>query len=211
MSFNKMMLHILSVGPMEANCYILGCGKTHSAMVIDPGSEAERILDVIKKHQLHPELIVNTHAHVDHIAANPELKEKTSALLCIHKADADMLVNPQRNLSFFIGEVVSSPAPDRLLEDGDILQAGTISLKVIHTPGHSPGSISLLGDKCIFTGDLLFAGGIGRYDFPGSSYEMLMNSLQKIMQLDGDLLVYPGHGHATIIGHERDTNPFLQG
>jgi glyoxylase-like metal-dependent hydrolase (beta-lactamase superfamily II) len=204
-----MVIQTLSVGPMGANCYILECEDTRAAMVIDPGSEAARILNVISNHDLRVRFIVNTHAHVDHIAANSDLKEKTSASLCIHSADADILLDSQRNLSFFAGIPVSSPVPDRLLEDGDILEAGTLHLKVMHTPGHSPGSICLSGDKCIFTGDLLFAGGIGRYDFPGSSYTTLMSSLQKVMTLDDEFVVYPGHGPATTIGDERRTNPFL--
>lgn len=204
-----MVVQILSVGPMEANCYILGCEETRTAMVIDPGSDAARILSVISSHNLRVRFIVNTHAHVDHIAANSDLKEKTSASLCIHSADADILLDPQKNLSFFAGIPVSSPVPDRLLEDGDILEAGTLHLKVMHTPGHSPGSICLLGGKCIFTGDLLFAGGIGRYDFPGSSYTTLMSSLRKVITLDDGFVVYPGHGPVTTIGDERRTNPFL--
>jgi hydroxyacylglutathione hydrolase len=205
-----MIIRKLSVGPMEANCYILECEETQTAMVIDPGSDAARILSVISENNLQLKLIVNTHAHIDHIAANSDLKEKTRAPLCIHSADADMLVNPQKNLSFFIGESMSSPAPDRLLVDGDVLEVGMLHLKVMHTPGHSPGSICLLGDRCIFTGDLLFAGGIGRYDFPGSSYTTLMDSLRKVMALGDNLIVYPGHGPTTTIGNERGTNPFLQ-
>jgi hydroxyacylglutathione hydrolase len=202
-----MIIRTLSVGPMAANCYILECEKTRSAMVIDPGAEAARILSVIRENKLQLKLIVNTHAHIDHIEANSDLIKGTSAPLCIHSADADMLVNPEKNLSFFVGRPVSSPVADRLLSDGDVLEAGTMSLEVIHTPGHSPGSICLLDDEHIFTGDLLFAGGIGRYDFPGSSYEVLMDSLQKVMTLDDDLIVYPGHGPATDIGSERRSNP----
>jgi glyoxylase-like metal-dependent hydrolase (beta-lactamase superfamily II) len=205
-----MILKILPVGPMAANCYLLGCEKTGSAIVIDPGDEAARIMRNVDEDNLQLKLIINTHAHIDHITANSELKELTSAELCIHSADADMLVNPEKNLSFFIGIPVSSPKPDRLLSDGDILKTGEISLKVLHTPGHSPGSICLLADDCIFTGDLLFAGGIGRYDFPGSSYADLVKSLQKVMELEDDLIVYPGHGPETTIGNERRTNPFLR-
>lgn len=206
-----MTVQMLTVGPMQANCYILECEETRSAAVIDPGDEAERIISVINDRELQLEFIINTHGHVDHIVANAELKENTSAPLCIHSADADMLVNPQKNLSFFIGVPVSSPESDRLLANGDILEIGTIRLKIMHTPGHSPGSICLLSGDCVFTGDLLFAGGIGRYDFPGSSYEKLADSLRKIMTLDDDLVVYPGHGPATTIGDERKTNPFLSG
>ena len=179
-----MMIQEFSVGAMLSNCYILGCEETRSALVIDPGDEAARIIGFINENKLQLEFIVNTHGHVDHIVANEGLQAATSAQLCIHSADADMLVNPQKNLSFFIGTPVSSPAADRLLADEDVLEVGTLHIEVIHTPGHSPGSICLLGDGCIFTGDLLFAGGIGRYDFPGSSYEDLMNSLKKVMTLD---------------------------
>jgi len=204
-----MLVNAIMVGSMQANCYILECEETKSCVIIDPGAEGDIIRHFIDDHGLDPELIVNTHAHVDHIAANSYLKEKTSALLCIHIADADMLVNPQKNLSFFMGSAIYSPSPDRLLDDGEIVRAGSIELEVIHTPGHSPGSICLLSKDCIFTGDLLFAGGIGRYDFPGSSYNKLMNSLQKIMELDDNLIVYPGHGPSTTIGNERRANPFL--
>ncbi len=195
---------------MQANCYVLGCEEPRSALVIDPGDDAARIVRVINEDEFQLELIVNTHGHVDHIVANEELKAETSAQLCVHSADADMLTDPQKNLSFFVGSPVSSPAADRILAHGDILEVGKLRLEVIHTPGHSQGSICLLGDGCIFTGDLLFAGGIGRYDFPGSSYEKLMDSLKKVMTLDDDLVVYPGHGPETTIGSERRTNPFLQ-
>ena len=205
-----MIVQTLSVGPMQANCYVLGCEETRSALVIDPGDEAARIICIINENKLQLELIVNTHGHVDHIVANEILKAHTSAQLCIHSADADMLVNPQKNLSFFIGTPVSSPAPDRILAHGDILEVGTLHIEVMHTPGHSQGSICLVGDGCIFTGHLMFAGGIGRYDFPGSSYADLMDSLKKVMTLDDDLVVYPGHGPVTTIGDERRTNPFLQ-
>ena len=204
-----MIVHTLTLGPMQANCYLLECEETHSAIVIDPGDDADAILDVLEKHKLNLEFIINTHGHIDHISANADLKNKASAKLCIHRLDADMIVNPQKNLSSFIGRDISSPSADKILEDGDNLEVGTIILKVIHTPGHSPGSISLLADNVLFTGDLLFAGGIGRYDFPGSSYNQIMESLNKIMELDDNLVVYPGHGPTTTIGEERDTNPFL--
>jgi glyoxylase-like metal-dependent hydrolase (beta-lactamase superfamily II) len=204
-----MIIHTLTVGPMQANCYLLECEETHSAIVIDPGDDAEEILDVLEKRKLNLGFIINTHGHIDHISANADLKKKTSAKLYIHRLDADMIVNPHKNLSSFIGRDISSPSADKILEDGDNLEVGTIILKVIHTPGHSPGSICLLADESVFTGDLLFAGSIGRYDFPGSSYNQIMESLNKIMELDDNLVVYPGHGPATTIGEERDTNPFL--
>jgi len=204
-----MIVHTLTLGPMQANCYILECEKTKSAIVIDPGDEADEILDTIKNRGLKLEFIVNTHGHIDHISANGDLIRKTSAKLCVHRLDADMIVNPQSNLSFFLGNPISSPPPDIILNDGDIIESGTIKLKVIHTPGHSPGSIVLLTDSAIFSGDLLFAGSIGRYDFPGSSYKQIMESLKKIIDLGDDLIVYPGHGFETTIGEEKETNPFL--
>ena len=155
-----MMVQRLSVGPMQANCYVLGCEETRSALVIDPGDEVNRIISVINENELQLKLIVDTHGHVDHIVANADLKEKTSAQLCIHSADADMLVNPQKNLSFFIGTPVSSPAPDRLLADGDILEVGALNFEVMHTPGHSPGGVCLYGEGNLFTGDTLFVGAV---------------------------------------------------
>jgi hydroxyacylglutathione hydrolase len=205
-----MIINAFQLGPMQANCYLLECEKTLSAIVIDPGDEADVILDMIKDRKLKLEFIINTHGHIDHISANNDLKKKTSAKLCIHRLDADIIVDPQKNLSSFIGKPISSLPPDRILEDGDIIESGTIKLKVIHTPGHSPGSISLLADDAIFTGDLLFAGGIGRYDFPGSSYKQIMDSLKKITELDDNLTVYPGHGFNTTIGEEKESNPFLE-
>ncbi|MDQ1317145.1 MAG: hydroxyacylglutathione hydrolase [Candidatus Poribacteria bacterium] len=204
-----MIIHTLILGPMQANCYLLECEETHSAIVIDPGDDAEVILDILEKRKLNLEFIINTHGHIDHISANADLKKKTSAKLYIHRLDADMIINPQKNLSSFIGRDISSPSADKILEDGDNLEVGTIILKVIHTPGHSPGSICLLADESVFTGDLLFAGSIGRYDFPGSSYNQIISSLKKIMELDDDLVVYSGHGPITTIGEERNTNPFI--
>lgn len=205
-----MIIYPLVLGPMQANCYLLECEKTHLAIVIDPGGDADQILELLEEQNLKLEIIINTHGHIDHIEANTELKEKTSAKLFIHSADAEMITNPQKNLSFFLGRPIKSPKPDGLLNDGDIIDVGEMSLKVIHTPGHSPGSICLLTDNVIFTGDLLFAGSIGRYDFPESSYDLIMDSLNNIIQLDDSLIVYPGHGAETTIGEEKETNPFLR-
>jgi glyoxylase-like metal-dependent hydrolase (beta-lactamase superfamily II) len=205
-----MIIRSLALGPMQANCYLLECEKTNSAVVIDPGGDTEEILNLIKKGNLELKAIINTHGHIDHIASNNDLKKNSSAKLYIHKADADMITNPQKNLSFFIGEPFISVSADILLNDGDIIDIGEISLKVRHTPGHSSGSICLIADGVIFTGDLLFAGSIGRYDFPGSSYDQIMLSLKMIMELDNDIIVYSGHGPKTTIGEEKENNPFLQ-
>lgn len=208
-----MKVETLVVGLMQANCYILVCEETHNCVIIDPGGDAERILNYIIANELTPTYIINTHGHIDHIGANNEIRKadikNASQMLCIHEADADMIVNPQKNLSFLIGENFRSVKPDKLLQNGDTIESGTISLTVIHTPGHSPGSICLLTSEYIFTGDLLFAGSIGRYDFPGSSYTSLINSLKKVMMLSDDTIVFPGHGPSTTIGEERIYNPFV--
>jgi len=205
-----MLIHTLILGDMQANCYLLECERTNSVIVIDPGGDADYIIAYTNERKLNIDIIINTHGHIDHILANKELKERTSAKLFIHQSDADMIANPQKNLSFFLGIDFISPLPDKILKDGDIINSGDICLKVIHTPGHSPGSTCLLTDGAIFTGDLLFAGSIGRYDFPGSSYKLIMESLKKVIELDDNLIVYPGHGPETTIGEEKQTNPFLQ-
>ena len=205
-----MTIKTLVLGLMQANGYLLECEKTRSAIMIDPGGDADKILDLLDERNLNLEAIINTHGHIDHIAGNSELMENTSAKLFIHRADADMIINPQKNLSFFMGEPYKSLPADKLLDDGEEINVGEISLKVIHTPGHSPGSMCLLADGVIFSGDLLFAGSIGRYDFPGSSYELIMDSLKKIMELEDDIVVYSGHGPETTIGEERISNPFLR-
>ncbi|MBD3182015.1 MBL fold metallo-hydrolase [Candidatus Poribacteria bacterium] len=205
-----MIIRTIPVGSMQANCYILECKDSDSAVIIDPGGDADMLLDYIDKQNLAVKFIVNTHSHIDHIAGNSELKAVLpTAPLCIHESGVDRLTDSKLNLSAFLGIPYSSPVPEKILHDEDILEAGCIHLKVIHTPGHSPDSICLLSEECIFTGDLLFAGSIGRYDFPGSSYETLMKSLEEIIELDGSLTVYPGHGPKTSIDEERRSNPFL--
>ena len=154
--------------------------------------------------------IVNTHGHVDHIVANRALKKRTGAEILIHRADGEMLIDARKNFSSMLAVPVTSPPADRLLEGGDVIQVGDLELKVAFTPGHSPGGISLLGDGMVFTGDTLFAGSIGRWDFPGASYNLLLASVRnKLLVLDDETVVYPGHGPATTIGEEKRYNPFF--
>ena len=157
------------------------------------------------------EAIINTHGHADHVLANVKVQEATGAPIWIHSADADMLGSGSRNLSAFLGGATSCGKADRLLTDGEVLPIGDFSLTVLHTPGHTPGGISLLFDKTVFVGDTLFAESIGRTDFPGGSYSQLINSIKtKLMTLDDEVKAYPGHGPATTIGWERRQNPFIQ-
>jgi len=155
--------------------------------------------------------IVNTHGHPDHTSGNKILKELTGAEILIHEYDASKLANTSGNLLTFFGLRSTSPPADRILHEGDIIQVGTIKLKVLHTPGHSRGGISLLGEDFVFTGDTLFAGSIGRYDFPDASYKELMRSIRdRLAILPDHMKVYSGHGPPTTIGKEKRYNPFLQ-
>jgi glyoxylase-like metal-dependent hydrolase (beta-lactamase superfamily II) len=194
-----LILKTLVVGPIQSNCYIIGCERTREAAVIDPGGDADRVLITLAKDKLRCVYIINTHGHFDHSADNKRLKEVTGAQLLIHQADAPMILHQS-----------NSPPPDRYLGEGDIITFGDISLKVLHTPGHSPGGISLVTDKIVFVGDTLFAGSIGRTDFRGGDYEgLLRNVRKKIFTLGDDVVVYPGHGPKTTVGRERKTNPFF--
>jgi hydroxyacylglutathione hydrolase len=204
------ILKTLVVGPIQANCYILGCERTNLAGVIDPGGDANRILMVLAKEGLRLVYIINTHGHFDHTTDNKRLKEVTGAQLVIHRADAPMIMNQSEKGSMWGIRIENSPAPDRYVEEGDMIAFGDISLKVLHTPGHSAGGISLFTDKMVFVGDTLFAGSIGRTDFPGGDYKSLIRHVrEKIFTLGDDVVVYPGHGPRTTVGQERQTNPFF--
>ena len=208
-----MFLKRLVVGALETNCYLIGCEKTKKAAVIDPGGEevVDLILDLLQKNNFDLKYIINTHGHIDHIVGNNLLKSKTEALLLIHRLDADMLVNAKKNFSSFMGKEICSPHADNLLEEGDEISLGALKLIVIHTPGHTPGGISLVLNNVIFTGDTLFAGGIGRTDLPGGSYQDLQKSIkEKLLVLSDDKIIYPGHGSDSTMGEERRTNPYLK-
>ncbi len=203
---------MLVVGPFASNCYIVGSETGQRGMIIDPGAEAKLILKTVGDSGLKIELIVVTHAHIDHIGALAAVKEATGARFAIHEAEASASLGMfSRMLSTMTGGSFSQPPkPDRLLKDGDNVEFGDLSFKVLHTPGHSPGGISLYGHGILFSGDTLFKYGIGRTDFPGCSYEQIMDSIHnKLMVLPVDTVVYPGHGPATTIGKEKRGNPFL--
>ncbi len=204
-----MLVECITVGWFAANCYVVGCPETREAMVIDPGDEAERILEVVDRLGVTVKYIVNTHGHVDHIGADLELKDRTGAPLCIHRLDAALLADPGRNLSSWTNPL-PPVAPGWLLEEGDVVEVGNLRFGVLHTPGHTPGGICLSGEGVVFSGDTLFAGSVGRSDFPGGSHAALIRSIkEKLLVLPGETVVYPGHGPTTTIGEERRSNPFL--
>ncbi len=174
------------------------------AVIIDPGfeisSEAEQIFRCIDGCRLNVKFIVNTHGHEDHVSGDSVLKKKYGVPVCIHRFDSP-----------FINGLEEQTLPvNILLEDGDLLRFGGVALRVMHTPGHTPGSVSLVGEKTVFTGDTLFAGGIGRTDFPGGSDRDIKLSLKKLLRLSGSYVVYPGHGSLTMMDEEKLVNPFLQ-
>jgi len=205
-----MFIKGMEVGAVACNCYLVGCEETKKAIIIDPGAAGPTIINMIKSSGYTVETIVNTHGHVDHIGANNEVKKHTGARLLIHKLDAKMLTSSAANFSMFMGKPVTSAAADELLEEGSIVKAGNLELKVLHTPGHTPGGICLVADQVIFSGDTLFYGSIGRTDFPGGSYETLIKSIKdKLLAYPDETVVYPGHGPATSIAFERQYNPFL--
>lgn len=205
-----MVLIRLVVGPLQVNCFILADEKTLEAVVIDPGDDAQDILKVIKDKGLKVKYIVDTHAHFDHVGANKAIKDATGAELLLHEADAAVLATVSRQSSSFGMAPVSSPPADRYVKHGDVITAGEVSLKVLHTPGHTPGGISLLEQGMVFTGDALFAGSIGRADFPGGDLMTLLRSIKThLMILPDDTKVFSGHGPASTIGEERRDNPFL--
>ena len=204
-----------TVGPIETNCYVVACEKTREAIIVDPGfgkSEAQAFIDEIKERGLKVKYIVNTHGHDDHTSGNTAIKEATNAKVLIHEADAHMLTPFSLNRPKTRNNETESPVADQLLKEGDIIEIGDIKLTVIHTPGHTKGSISLhsQNDNVVFTGDTLFAQSIGRTDFPGGSYPDIMWSLKtKLAKLPDQTVVYPGHGETTTIGKEKNSNPFL--
>lgn len=212
MGNQEMIQKVLSVGMLESNCYILGDEETREAVVIDPGGDAPEILAVLRQEKLQLKTIINTHGHFDHVGANKELQEATGAPIAIHAADAPMLSQPSAEALFFTGGRLQPSQASILLQEGDVLDFGRYQLKVLHTPGHTPGGICLvlLQEPIVYVGDTLFAGSIGRTDFPGGSFEDLINSVRtKIFTLGDHYLVMPGHGPATTVGQERLYNPFF--
>jgi len=192
-----MIVKSFAVGWLSTNCYVVGCEETGEAAVIDPGmeieKETEQILDFIKENNFQIKYIINTHGHPDHVAGNAAIKEATGAPILIHE------------------NATEAVKADKKLRDGDALQVGNFKLVVLHTPGHTPDGISLLGENAVFTGDALFAGSIGRTDFVGGSYDDLIRSIRsKLLCLPDSFTVHPGHGPSTSISDEKRYNPFLQ-
>ena len=205
-----MKIKTFIVGPVDVNCYVVS-DDTGEGVVIDPGGDADVINRYIKSEKIKIKAVLNTHGHSDHIGANDEVREYTEAPLYIHEADAPMLADPRLNLSLFMGYEVRSRPAEHFLREGDTIKFGETELRVIHTPGHSAGGVCFIGDGIIFTGDTLFAGSIGRTDFPGGSEAVLMkNIVDKLMPFPDETRFFSGHGPSSTIGAERKYNPFVR-
>ncbi|NLG50001.1 MAG: MBL fold metallo-hydrolase [Chloroflexi bacterium] len=207
-----MMLRTLTVGRLGTNCYVVACERTRQAMVVDPGDDAQDIQRALDELEAQARLIVLTHFHFDHMLAADPLRRETGATLAIHEADAAHLTRPPALFRFFSPNVPEGLVADQLLHDGDALAVGDIRVEVLHTPGHSPGGISLWlpEEQVVFSGDALFRQGIGRTDFPGCSSDLLLRSIrEKLFALPDETVVYPGHGPATTIGYEKQHNPWV--
>lgn len=205
-----MELETIAAGPLGVNCYVIGCEKTKFGAVIDPGDDAPLIIDSIKRHRFTIQYILLTHGHVDHLAHLAKIKKATGAAFLMHRDDAFLLKGLFAQALMFGLPNPGNPQPDRFLSDGEDIGLGELTIRVLHTPGHSPGSVTYFVDNKLFVGDLIFAGSIGRTDLPGGDYETLIRSVQdKIFTLDPKIEIYPGHGPATTVGHESRTNPFF--
>jgi len=205
-----LIIRYVTVGPVMTNCYVVGCEETRKGVIIDPGDEVDRILLEAAEEKLTIEHIINTHGHFDHVGGNSRMKSATGADLMIHALDAPMLDAVAQSASMWGLQAENSPKPDRLLAEGDEITCGTITFKVIHTPGHTPGGISLVSGGNVFVGDTLFAGSVGRTDFPGGDFNVLKASIQeKLFALDDAVKVWPGHNQETTIAREKRSNPFV--
>jgi len=205
-----MILQTVSVGSMQVNCYIIAEAISGQAIVIDPGDDYVKIKKALGRYKLSPAFIINTHGHIDHIGCD----DKFGVSVYVHRDDVPLLKDPSLNLSTFLAQPFKVTSEIRPLEDKEKICLGNLELEVIHTPGHTPGGISLLvkkpESKILFTGDSLFCGGIGRSDFPGADGDVLISSIkEKLLSLPADTVIYPGHGPSSSIGSEKKNNPFL--
>ena len=208
-----MIFEIVVVGQLAVNCFILSDSSTGEGVIVDPGGDAEKILAEVKKLGLSVRYVINTHGHFDHVGGNRRVLAATGAQLLIHEEDAPFLSRAADVATMYGLATENSPPPDRFLQDGMVIGFGSYAMKVLHTPGHTPGGCCLYLEEQgkVITGDTLFAEGVGRTDFPGSSHDALLHGIRtKLMVLPDSTAAYPGHGPSTTIGHEKRYNPYIQ-
>lgn len=206
-----MIVKNLVVGPLEENCFIIGDNHSKKAMVIDPGDEPGRIMELIRNYDFSIDYIVCTHAHFDHIGAVGDIKKETGARIIIHKDEMEIYLSACDQAALWGFNMDPLPEPDLFVADGDVIKLGELNFAVIHTPGHSPGGICLFGEGLVITGDTLFAGSVGRTDFYGGDINKLRTSFEKLMNLPPATAVLSGHGPNSTIGRESTENLFFAG
>jgi glyoxylase-like metal-dependent hydrolase (beta-lactamase superfamily II) len=209
------MIHsVFPVGLLACNCSILGDEETGEAIVIDPGDDVERVLEVLAKHNLQVKYLIATHAHIDHVGGLEKLKRTTGAAVLMHAGDLPLYQNLELQAAWLGVPAPGAVEVDQFLKEGDVVESGSLALEVLHTPGHSPGSLCLHmpgGERRLFSGDTLFQGSIGRTDLWGGSFDEILRSIHStLLKFPDETPVFPGHGPPTTIGRERETNPFLQ-
>jgi len=212
---NSMFIKQMSVGPMNVCCYLVACQSTKKGAVIDPGGDEDRILAAVEQEGITVEYIINTHGHLDHVCGNGKIKQETGASIIMFQTDKEFFERPEVRQYFSGLGLKESPPVDKTVKDGDVITIGNEALKVLHTPGHTPGGMCLYNPPNLFTGDTLFVGGVGRTDFPGGDTATLMKAIQeKVLTLPPDTVIWPGHGYggdSSTIETEKRSNPFLTG
>lgn len=198
------------VGPLATNCYIVSCEDTNAAIIVDPGGDPDLIRGFIEQTSLEPVEVICTHGHSDHIAAVAEMQHVFGISFAIHEADLEIIKQSVKDSALWGMGIIEEPTVNRTLSPGDTMKLGNADGRILHTPGHTPGGISLLFDGMVIVGDTLFARSIGRTDLFGGSLETLLNSIEReILTLPDDTIVYTGHGPKTTVGEERRENPFI--
>lgn len=206
-----MKIAIFSLGVMQTNCYFLISESSNECIIVDPGAEFDKIKEKLEKRNLTPKKVIITHGHFDHIMALSEIRANYDVEVLIHELDNELITDPDKSLmKFYVNNDKGEAPADRLLHDGDTIIFDNTEIRVMHTPGHTPGSCCFIFGKTMICGDTIFRGNIGRYDFLGGDYESMMKSVEKIKNLPGDYKILPGHGTSTRLDYERENNIYMR-